>query len=185
MQVKGLFFDRAAVMRAAGAAGVRALSKAGSFIWKRARTSMPYRKRGSAPPGKPPFAHPQHGARLRKLLFYSYDPSSKSVVVGPIPLANKSTIGATVPNLHEFGGRVVRRVRGFKTKGGGRKASPAQAAAYRAGLTARTIDPPPARQVVTYSASYAPRPFMGPALRTEVDAGRVAKAWAGAVKGAA
>lgn len=182
-EVKSLFLDRAKVVRAVGKGAAQAMKKAGAFIRRRAQTSMPYRTKGSSAPGRPPFAHPSRGAKLRKLLFYSYDPAHQSVVIGPVALPNKSTVGATVANLMEFGGRVVRRGKGFKL-GSGRKATPAQAAAYRAGLKSGSIAPPARPVLITYSAQYPPRPFMGPAWRAEIEAGHVASAWSGAVKSA-
>lgn len=182
-QVKSLFFDRAAVVRAVGKGAAQAMKKAGAFIRRRAQTSMPYRKKGSSAPGRPPFAHTSHGAKLRKLLFYSYDPNQKTVVIGPVSLPNGSTVGQTVANLMEFGGRVVRRRKAFKL-GAGRKATPAQAAAYRAGLKSGSIAQPIKPAIVTYNATYPPRPFMGPAFSAEVEAGRVLSSWSGAVKSA-
>jgi len=104
MKVKALFFDRPKVKRAVDRAQRRALSKAGAFIRQRARTSMRKRK-GSAPPGSPPYAHE---GSLRRLLFFAYDPASGSVVVGPVGFRN-----STAPNTLEFGGRatVTRRRR--------------------------------------------------------------------------
>lgn len=186
LKVRELFFDRMAVIRAAAAAGVRNLARGGSFVMRRARTSMRYRKRGSSAPGTPPFAHKQTGYALRRLLFFSFDGSSKSVVVGPEQLPNSSVIGTTVPNLHEFGGRVVRRVkRRVRAAGGGRDASPAQAAAFRRLVKAGAVDV--ARgptTTVTYTAAYPPRPFMGPSLNAEIAAGNIASVWKDSVRAA-
>lgn len=93
--VKDLFFDRQKVIDAMDAASKIALSKAGAFIRTTAQRSMPKRKK-SAAPGKPPSSHQ---GNLRKLIYFSYDPRSKSVVVGPTKFND-----GTVPHLMEFGG---------------------------------------------------------------------------------
>lgn len=102
IKVKALFFDTPKVKRAVNRAKRRALSRAGAFIRRRAQTSM-RRRRGSAPPGKPPHAHE---GSLRRLLFFAYDPSADSVVVGPLGFRR-----STIPASLEFGGKetVTRR----------------------------------------------------------------------------
>jgi hypothetical protein len=102
MKIKSMFFDRVAVTRAVAPAKIRVLSKIGAFIRKSAQTSMRYRKRASAP-GQPPSAHKEFGALLRRLLFFGYDRSTDSVVVGPV-----ATKRAEAPNLNEFGGKARR-----------------------------------------------------------------------------
>ncbi len=69
------------------------------------------RRRGSAPPGRPPYAHE---GSLRRLLFFAYDPRGDSVVVGPFGFSRSEA-----PNVLEFGGRttVTRR----RTRAGGRR----------------------------------------------------------------
>lgn len=113
-QLKNFFFDRRAVTSAADKGMVRALSKFGAFVRRAAQTSMRYRK-GPSQPGQPPSAHKSkqlaalkkmgrakhNGALLRELLFFTYDPSTRSVVVGPLGFKTK---GTPVPALHEFGG---------------------------------------------------------------------------------
>ena len=54
------------------------------------------RSRGS-PPGTPPYSRT---GLLKRMLFYSYDPSSKSVVVGP------SAAGPKTADVLEYGGTV-------------------------------------------------------------------------------
>lgn len=103
---KSFFFDRKAVIDRVGVAKVKVLSKVGAFLRRRAQTSMRYRKAAS-PPGKPPSAHKETGALLRKLIFFSYDPSSDSVVVGPVAAGK-----AEAPRLQEFGGKARRTRRG-------------------------------------------------------------------------
>lgn len=103
--IRSLFFDRGAVTRAVDKAKRAVLSKAGAFIRTTARHSIRTRK-GSAPPGKPPHSHK---GTLRRLIFFGYDRSSDSVVVGPVGFRR-----STAPNVLEFGGKatLVRRRRG-------------------------------------------------------------------------
>lgn len=105
MRIKDVFFDRPAVKRSVDAAKRRVLSKGGAFIRTAARTSIRKRK-GSAPPGKPPHSHK---GTLRRLILFGYDKSSDSVVVGPVGFTR-----STAPNVLEFGGKatLVRRRRG-------------------------------------------------------------------------
>jgi hypothetical protein len=95
-EAKGGFFDRAKVVRALDRANRRALSKAGAFVRTRARTSM-RKRRGSARPGQPPYAHV---GLLRNLILFVYDAVKRTVVVGPAKL-NKP---GRVPALLEHGG---------------------------------------------------------------------------------
>lgn len=99
LRIKELFFDNARVLRAVDKAKRAVLSKAGAFIRQRAKTSIRQRK-GSAPPGQPPHSHT---GLLRKFIFFGYDRSSDSVVVGPVPIKRSSE----VPHVLEFGGRTT------------------------------------------------------------------------------
>jgi len=58
------------------------------------------RRKGSAPPGKPPHAHE---GSLRRLILFGYDRASDSVVVGPAML-NKP---GAAPSVLEFGGKTT------------------------------------------------------------------------------
>ena len=153
-QLKNFFFDRRAVTAAADKGMVRALSKFGAFVRRAAQTSMRYRK-GPSQPGQPPSAHKSkqlaalkkmgrakhNGALLRELLFFSYDPSTRSVVVGPLGFKTK---GIPVPALHEFGGSRMAYKNERFVAGRGRKAKTVEIG----GKTVR----------------YPKRPFMAPAL---------------------
>lgn len=98
MRIKDVFFDRAAVTRSVDAAKRRVLSKAGAFIRTAARTSIRKRK-GSAPPGKPPHSHE---GSLRRLILFGYDRANESVVVGPVGFKN-----SVAPRALEHGGTTV------------------------------------------------------------------------------
>jgi len=78
--VKNFFFDRQKIIDATTKAQRANLSKAGAFIRTRAKSSMRKRK-ASAQPNQPPSAH--GNPQLKNLLYFAYDPSSKSVVIGP------------------------------------------------------------------------------------------------------
>lgn len=104
---KNLFFDRKRVIDAFGAKGqaaMKKLSRIGAFVRQTARTSMrPGGKKGkTSPPGTPPRTHV---GTLKKLLYFAYDQSAHSVVIGP-QLFKKGG----VPGLLEFGGSVRRKV---------------------------------------------------------------------------
>lgn len=115
-QVKNLFFDRPAVMRAAGRSQAVAQRRYAGYLRRVAQTSMRYRKAAS-PPGQPPSAHKDkrlaalkkkgrakhNGAMLREFLFYARDPSAGSTVVGPLGFKTRGG-GQPVPSLHEHGG---------------------------------------------------------------------------------
>jgi len=98
MRIKDMFFDRHVVMRAMDSAKRKVLSQAGAFIRTAARTSIRKRK-GTAPPGKPPHSHE---GSLRKLILFGYDRASDSVVVGPVGFAK-----STAPKALEYGGETV------------------------------------------------------------------------------
>lgn len=114
-QWKQFFFDREVVARAVGRGGVKALARFGAIVRRTAQTSMRYRK-GASSPGSPPSAHKSkrlaglkklgrakhNGALLRELLFFAFDPSTRTVVVGPVGF--KGSRGTPIPHLHEFGG---------------------------------------------------------------------------------
>ncbi len=92
-----MFFDRATVMSAADRATVRELSKFGAFVRRRVKSSIkpaPKREKTAqkrllikqdgiyiSSPGNPPVSHV---GILRESVLFSYDPSARSVVIGPV-----------------------------------------------------------------------------------------------------
>lgn len=102
------FFDRAAVLDAVDRATLRVLSRFGSFVRTRARTSIRKRK-GTSKPGGPPYSHV---GLLRSFIFFAYDFDARSVVIGPT-LINSPT-GA--PENLEYGGVADLPVGGGKTR---------------------------------------------------------------------
>lgn len=125
LKVTRMFFDRPEILAKVDAATRRVLSKFGAFVRRAAKGSIRSRKKPSAP-GSPPSSHT---GLLKRLIFFGYDPSQKSVVIGPAPL--RSTVEA--PPLLEYGGF-----------------------ARRKGPDGKPV-----------TATYAPRPFMGPAFGEE------------------
>jgi hypothetical protein len=98
-QAKANFFDRTAVKNAVDRATVRVLSRFGAFVRTRARSSIRKRKAISQP-GQPPSSHV---GTLKKFIFFSYEPTKRSVVIGPTPVAG----GGKAPELLEYGGTPV------------------------------------------------------------------------------
>lgn len=113
-EFKLVFLDDPRFLRAVEKAKKKNLNHQGAEVRKIARRSMRKRK-GPAAPGLPPNAH---SGELRKLLVYSWDQQSESVVVGPAWFN-----GSPVPAALEHGGTTMRTVR---VKGGGRKRMPAR-----------------------------------------------------------
>ncbi len=103
-KVKALFFDRQAVQSATDRASRKVLSRFGAFVRTTARNSIRRRKK-PAPPGQPPSSHMGH---LKRLIFFSYDPGKRNVVIGPTPLRSV----AEAPPLLEYGGATTLKRRG-------------------------------------------------------------------------
>lgn len=81
----------------------------GGTVRKTAQFSMRSRK-GTAPAGQPPYAHKKK--LLRKLLFFSYDVNTKTVVIGPVRI--ERTMDQHIPKLMEEGGKVAKETRSGK-----------------------------------------------------------------------
>lgn len=101
MRVKRLFFDTAAVKRVVDAGTRKVLSKFGAFVRREAKSSIrPGGKKHKASlPGQPPRS--QSGL-LKRFLFFGYDTSTQSVVVGPAKLGGVK--GKDAPHTLEYGG---------------------------------------------------------------------------------
>lgn len=100
LKIKSAFFDRAAVIADVTKKAVPALSRFGAFVRTRARSSMRRRKK-SAAAGSPPSAHT---GDIKRLLFFSWDSRTRSVVIGPTPFRD-----GKAPSLLEFGGTTTRK----------------------------------------------------------------------------
>lgn len=121
--VKGSFFDAQKVLDATDNAERKVLSKFGAFVRRTARTSIRKHakpsqasiekairkgkrpKRTTSRPGKPPY---DHTGLLKRNIFFAYERSRHSVVIGPVALNQRSG----VPELLEYGGRAMRKIKG-------------------------------------------------------------------------
>jgi len=112
--LKGMFFDRGVTRRFLDPLTYHYLSHKAGFIRLTARRSQRWRK-GPSAPGTPPHAHIGH---MRRLLWYAFDRGNRSVVVGPYGFERKgfAATNPTVPELHEFGGVMVRTNRKGRTQ---------------------------------------------------------------------
>jgi hypothetical protein len=152
-------------------------------------------------PGQPPHAVRPH-PWIREFLYYAYDPAAGSVVIGPVRLSSR----VNVPALHEFGGTVMvrnkrRRIRRIGSAGeiriGGRPCRSTKPVVDRQGTSVQVTyarlrsgaQVARANELnealygpASYVATYAPRPFIGPALA--VAAPSLPKFWAASVRAA-
>lgn len=99
-KVKTLFFDSPAVLAAVDNATRKVLNRIGGMIRLTARRSIKKASSHTAvsKPGKPPLSHM---GLLRNYIYYSFDPISRSVLVGPVALNAK---GKNVPPTLEYSG---------------------------------------------------------------------------------
>lgn len=151
LRVKELFFDSAAILKAVDDGARKALNRIGAYIRLTAQRSI-RRRKGPAPAGQPPHSH---NGLLRKHIYYSYDPTTKTVIAGPALLRTSQPYsspvgGATIPQVTEMGGRVRMKARGRKRS-----------------------------RVVPV----APRPFMRPALEESQRAEKLQEHWRNAFRG--
>lgn len=98
VKVKTLFFDSAKVVKSVDAGTRRVLSRFGAFVRRTAKGGIRKRKASSAP-GSPPSSHT---GLLKRFIFFGYDPSRRSVVIGPTRLTENNR-GDAPANL-EYGG---------------------------------------------------------------------------------
>jgi len=96
--VKKHFFDRKKIKHRVDARTRKVLSKFGSFVRRSAQQSI--RPSGhTSRPGHPPFSH---SGKLKRKIFFIFDPKRRSVVIGPIIYPGKT--GRALPAL-EYGGK--------------------------------------------------------------------------------
>jgi hypothetical protein len=156
LKIVDAFFDRPAVLNRMERATARSLAKAGAFVRRRAISRLRRRKRYSRPGESPSIHSTDRLATLKRILF-GFD-GRYTVVVGPVGLNQKQYVAGritagTVPATLEFGGQV-----GIREKLVGRKWLPIGRRRPRTGQPTRVR-----------MATYAPRPYMGPALEAERD----------------
>lgn len=96
----GGFFDRKKVINAVDRVTRRVLSRFGAFVRRTAKQSIRKRKK-SAAADRPPSSHE---GTLKRLIFFAYNRSRDSVVIGPTQSGR-----GDVPRLLEEGGIIRRR----------------------------------------------------------------------------
>jgi hypothetical protein len=142
-KVARLFFDSPTVQAAVDQGTRRVLSRFGAFVRSAARRSMrrPGKKGLPSPPGTPPRTRK---GQLKNFVFFFYDWTRRSVVIGPELLPGVIHINPTIPQVHEEGGRIVQTRRRRR----GRRKS---------------------KTLRRYLATYPARPYMGPAFEKVKD----------------
>lgn len=160
---KLLFFDQRGVLDRLDRAERRVLSKFGSYVRRRARSSIRSRKKTSQP-GQPPSSHK---GTLKRLIFFSYDVRRKSVVIGPVLFSSRDN---KAPERLEKGGtrQVAAGTLITIDQGTGRGAG----GRFTSGKRRIRSD---GRRLI-----YKPRPYMGPAQEAELP--KLPDMWRNSVK---
>lgn len=159
MRIKSLFFNSKAVLSKVDGATRRVLSKFGAFVRTTAKQSIRKRKAISRP-GNPPSSHV---GTLKRLIFFGYDPSQRSVVIGPAPFGK-----GKAPALLEYGGHERAATMMVAYGEIGRSATGQFTTRSRREIPAGTL------------MRIAPRPFMGPAFEKEKP--KLPAMWADSIK---
>lgn len=206
------FFNEGSIAKAIDRAKKGSLSKIGAYVMRGARKSLKYGD-GVSSPGQPPVAHKTGNIKkikrkringqlqevsssmkrlspLREFLFFVYDVSTGTVVIGPARTNQVSFEGSmipvtgTVPSVLEYGGTVTLleemvapgrwRRRDLRRRG-------AQAAIAQVRYGGRGFDAVQYRPVRARTIKVAARPYMAPALKTEMNNNKLAAAWRDAV----
>jgi hypothetical protein len=172
LKLVGLRFDSKAVEDAVDEATRKNLSAGGALTRKIQQQSMRYGDRPSRP-GSPPTAHRGgRGPLLRKFVGFGFDPSTRSVVVGPAQLGS-----GQAPEVQEHGGTVRARRRVYAGGRRGRKATGAQAAGLAKAKAAGRLEK---ERYVEVFVPVAARPSADPALDKAKP--KLAGVWADSVK---
>lgn len=175
MRATDFFVDRPLVKQLLKAANAEALPKIGAYLSRRARSMLRRRKRVSGP-GEIPSVHSQDDFASLKNILFAVAADANSVLCGPVKLNQRNMVAdvgsQTVPQIMEFGGVV----------------SIHEQAYLRSEVWRRRdlrYNPKPYKyKYRVRRASYEPRPFMGPALQAEIDAGTIPRTLSGTVRAA-
>lgn len=157
---KDQFFDRRIIDNQLMRREKFKLWRIGSFLRTRARSMLRRRKKVSKPGQSPSVRAPSGSFATLKNILYYYDPERRSVIVGPRFLngtAPKGSNAVSVPQLLEFGG--VQEIEEYISPDDGEWSLGVTKGRRRAFETRKR------------KARYEPRPFMGPALDAEIEAG--------------
>jgi hypothetical protein len=114
-EITKMFFDKKAVRDKVDRGTRRVLSRFGAFVRRGARSSIRKRKKVSAP-GAPPSSHI---GLLKKFIYFGYEPSNRSVVIGPVRLSQNGR--GEAPELLEHGGTTTLQRRGKRVRANIRK----------------------------------------------------------------
>lgn len=167
---KLMFFDRSRIRNAMNRATFRALSRFGAFVRTAAKSSIRARKKKVSSPGQPPSSKT---GILKKYLFFGYDRSTESVVIGPAKVnqlafySRGSVSEDGAPATLEYGGVFgvveVQEPSGYWHR--------------RDNRSTRRNAGKPTRVRRVYIAK---RPYMNPALKQEMP--KLAPLWANSIK---
>jgi hypothetical protein len=109
-EITKLFFDKKAVRDNVDRGTRRVLSRFGAFVRRTARSSIRKRKKVSEPGAQPS----SHIGLLKKFIYFGYDPSARSVVIGPVRLSQNGR--GEAPELLEHGGTATLERRGKRVR---------------------------------------------------------------------
>lgn len=154
------------------------LHKIGAYLRKRAKTSLRRRKRVSGP-GERPSIHSEDDVASLKNIAFVVSSDQTTVLCGPIRLNQRNFVvdvgSQTVPQIMEFGGTVRIHEEARKDE-----------RPWFDDVVWRRRDlrrgPKPWKKYRVRSATYQPRPFMGPALDAEIKAGTIPQSLSGTVR---
>ena len=181
MVFHGVFFNDSRLVRSIARAEREVLSKAGAFMMTTARGLIKSRKSISRP-GQPPNSH---RGTLKRNIYFGYDLSTRTVVVGAAKLANSNA-----PAALEFGGHSVINPVGRAI---GDKGRPREKPVNRGVSPQRRRNR--ARRIRNRTAAmnqfsrvnrgrkrafFRPRPYMGPAYDREI--GKFPELWNNSVR---
>ena len=110
MKFKQMFFTSKAVLSATDRATRRVLSRFGAYVRRAAKSSIRKRKAISSA-GSPPSSHT---GLLKRFILFGYDPSKRSVVIGPVRLTHGNR--GEAPSLLEYGGAATLKARGKRKR---------------------------------------------------------------------
>lgn len=177
---KANFFNRH-LSGAVSKGAMKALSKLGAFVQRRTKSSIRYAANVSKP-GRPPRAirHTnftrektnkktgtttrQSTSPLRELIFFAYDQSTKSVVIGPAIFMSSRSGPGRVPRVLGEGGTVTVR----KPVPRAKKSKTWRQSYHFIRLVKEGRITPKPREYVSKAVSIAPRPYLVPAFQAEL-----------------
>lgn len=170
-QAKSFFFDSDRVLRAVSAARRKVLSKAGAFVRRTAKGLIRKSKHPSKA-GRPPHSHTDI---LKRFLYFAYEPSRDSVIIGPAKTnqiffgGDGEPVTGTVPEVLEYGGSITVE----------EAFNPSAKKWYRRDIRYRRAGTQAEWKRRRRTVQIEARPYMGPALAKEMD--NFPELWADAV----